>query len=138
MISRSWTPRNTMRVLIGLSFNKTLYRMAMQFLSRFFVKREMFDGLSDQIRAVTGHSTIDRLHLVQAPTLVITGADDKIVSPRASESLAAKIPNARLVMVKGGSHGFNVEMASRFNREVLDFLRAAEAASEAGVERIWK
>jgi 3-oxoadipate enol-lactonase len=114
----------TMATLIGLSFHKRLYRTAMQLLSRFFVKPEMFDGLSDQIRAVTGHSTIDRLHLVKARTLVITGADDKIVSPRASEVLAAKIPNARLVMVKGGSHGFNVEMTSRFNREVLGFLRA--------------
>lgn len=115
----------TMRVLIGLSFNKMPYRMAMQFLSRFFVKPKMFAGLSDQIRAMTGHSTMDRLHLIKAQTLVITGADDKIISPRASEVLAAKIPNARLVMVKGGSHGFNVEMTSRFNREVLHFLRAA-------------
>jgi 3-oxoadipate enol-lactonase len=114
----------TMSVLIGLSFDKWAYRTAMQFLSRFFVKREMFDGLSDQIRAMSGHSTIDRLHLIEAQTLVITGAEDRIVSPRASEVLAAKIPNARLVMVEGGSHGFNVEMSSRLNREVLDFLRA--------------
>lgn len=114
----------TMSVLIGLSFDKWAYRTAMRFLSRFFVKREMFDGLSDQIRAMSGHNTVDRLHLIKAQTLVITGAEDRIVSPRASEVLAAKIPNARLVMVKGGSHGFNVEMTSRFNREVLDFLKA--------------
>lgn len=114
----------TMSTLIGLSFNKMLHRTAMRFLSRFFVKREMFDGLSDQIRAVSGHNTFDRLHLIRAQTLVITGAEDRIVSPRASEVLAAKIPNARLVIVKGGSHGFNVEMTSRFNREVLDFLKA--------------
>jgi pimeloyl-ACP methyl ester carboxylesterase len=113
----------TMSVLIGLSFDKWAYRTAMQFLSRFFVKAEMFDGLSDQIRAVSGHNTVDRLHLIKAQTLVITGAEDRIISPRASEVLAAKIPNARLVMVKGGSHGFNVEMASLFNREVLEFLK---------------
>ena len=34
-----------------------------------------------------------------------------------------RIPNARLVRVKGGSHAFFVEMRGRFNREVLDFLR---------------
>jgi hypothetical protein len=45
------------------------------------------------------------------------------VFPRASEVLAAKIACARLVMVKGGSHAFNVEMTSRFNHEVLEFLR---------------
>ena len=117
--------RKTMHVVIGMSFNKMLYRKAMQFLSRFFVKPEMFDGLSDQLRAISGHNTVDRLHLIKAQTLVITGAEDRIVSPHSSEVLAANIPNAKLVMVKGGSHGFNVEMTSRFNREVLDFLRAA-------------
>jgi 3-oxoadipate enol-lactonase len=117
--------RRTMNAVIGMSFNKMLYRKAMQFLSRFFVKPEMFDGLSDQLRAISGHNTVDRLHLIKAQTLVITGAEDRIVSPHSSEVLADKIPNAKLIMVKDGSHGFNVEMTSRFNREVLDFLRAA-------------
>ena len=115
--------RKTMSALIGVSFNKALYRKAMQFLSRFFVKPEMFDGLSDQLRAISGYNTFDRLHLIKARTLVITGAEDRIVSPRSSEKLASNIPDARLVMVKGGSHGFNVEMTSRFNREVLEFLK---------------
>ena len=117
--------RKTMNTVIGMSFNRPLYRKAMQFLSRFFVKPEMFDGLSDQLRAIAGHNTINRLHLIQTRTLVMTGAEDRIVSPRGSEVLAARIPNAKLVMVKGGSHGFNVEMTARFNREVLEFLRAA-------------
>ena len=117
--------RKTMNVVIGMSFNKLLYRKAMQLLTRLFVKPEMFDGLSDQLRAIAGHNTVDRLHLTQAQTLVITGDNDRIVLPRASEILAARIPNAKLVMVNGGSHGFNVEMASRLNREIVDFLRAA-------------
>jgi pimeloyl-ACP methyl ester carboxylesterase len=117
--------RKTMNVLIELSFSKVLYRKAMQFMSRFYVKPEMFDGLSDQLRAISGHNTVDRLQLIKAQTLVITGAEDRIVSPHSSEVLADKIPNAKLVMVKDGSHGFNVEMTSRFNREVLDFLKAA-------------
>ena len=117
--------RKTMNAVIGLSFNKLLYRKAMQFLSRFFVKPEMFDGLSDQLRAISGHNTVDRLHLITAQTLVITGAEDQVVLPHSSKVLAEKIPNAKLVMVKGGSHGFNVEMTPRFNREVLGFLRAA-------------
>jgi 3-oxoadipate enol-lactonase len=117
--------RKTMNVVIGMSFNRALYRKSMQWLSRFFVKPEMFDGLSDQLRAIAGHNTIDRLQSIKAPTLVITGAEDRIVFPQASESLAARIAGARLVMVKGGSHGFNLEMTPRFNREVLEFLRAA-------------
>ena len=117
--------RKTMNAVIGMSFNRALYRRSMQFLSRFYVKPEMFAGLSDQLRAIAEHSTVDRLHLIKARTLVITGAEDRIVFPQASEVLAAKIANAKLVMVKGGSHGFNVEMASRLNREIVGFLSAA-------------
>ena len=75
------------------------------------------------MQAVVGHSTAARLHRIKAPTLVITGVADRIVAPRSSEEIASRIPNARLVMVEGGSHAFNLEMRGRFNREVLDFLR---------------
>jgi 3-oxoadipate enol-lactonase len=114
--------RKTMKVVIGMSFNKSLYRIAMQFMSRFFVKLEELDGMWDQLRAISGHNTFDRLHLIKAPTLVIAGAGDRIVPPHTSEVLAGNIPNARLIMVKDGSHVLTVEMTSRFNHEVLDFL----------------
>lgn len=39
-----------------------------------------------------------------------------------SEVLANTIPNARPVRVEGGAQAFFVEMRSRFNKEVLDFL----------------
>ena len=114
--------RKTMKAVIGMSFNKRLYRIAMQLASRFFVKLEELDGMWDQLRAISGHNTFDRLHLIKAPTLVIAGAGDRIVPPHTSEVLAGNIPNARLIMVKDGSHVLTVEMTSRFNHEVLDFL----------------
>ncbi len=115
--------RKTMDTLIALAFNRWAYRTAMQLASRWFVRPEMLDGLPDQVAAIAGHTTIERLHLIQARTLVITGDGDRIIWPQASERLAAGISGAKLVMVKGGSHGFNLEMAGRFHREVLDFLR---------------
>ncbi len=116
--------RKTMNALIDLSFNRWTYRKGLQLMCRLFVKQDMFAGQPDQERALAGHSTIDRLQLIRARTLVITGTSDRIIRPQASERLAAGIPDARLVMVKGGSHGFNMEMTARFNREILDFLRA--------------
>ena len=117
--------RKTMKAVIGMSFNKRRYRIAMQLASRYLVKLEELDGMWDQLRAASVHNTFDRLHLIKARTLVIAGAEDRIVPPHTSEVLAAEIPNARLVIVEGGSHVFNVEMSSRFNREVLDFLARA-------------
>jgi pimeloyl-ACP methyl ester carboxylesterase len=63
------------------------------------------------------------LDQVRAQTLVITGSEDRIVSPKSSEEIARRIAGARLVALNGGSHAFNIEMRGRFNQEVLAFLR---------------
>ena len=49
------------------------------------------------------------MHLIESQTLVITGNEDRVVSPRSSEEIAGRIPNARLVKVDGRSHAFNME-----------------------------
>jgi pimeloyl-ACP methyl ester carboxylesterase len=84
-------------------------------------------GLKGQFEAAMTHSTLDRLHLIKAPTLVMIGTDDRIVSPSSAEMLASRIPGARLVKVEGGSHTLVAEKRAKFNREVLGFLAPGEA-----------
>jgi len=119
---RSVNFEEAMDTVIALSFNKRLYRMLLTPLSKVYVKMVGVDGHFRQIEAVMGYNTLDRLHRVTAPTLVLTGTEDKIIPPKYSEQIASRIPNARLVKVEGGSHALNIEMRSRFNKEVLDFL----------------
>jgi pimeloyl-ACP methyl ester carboxylesterase len=114
-----------MSTIVSLAFNRRLYRMLLVPLSKFHMKRVGVEGCIQQMEAVVGHSTVDRLHLIEAPTLVMTGTEDKIVSHRSSEEIASKIPNARLVKIEGGSHAFFMEMRGRFNKEVLDFLKGS-------------
>jgi pimeloyl-ACP methyl ester carboxylesterase len=80
------------------------------------------EAILGQVEAVMGHRATDRLHLIEAPTLVITGDADLLISPANSDVLARSIPGAKLVKVPGGSHGFNFETPEIFNRAVLDFL----------------
>jgi pimeloyl-ACP methyl ester carboxylesterase len=80
------------------------------------------EAILGQVEAVMGHRATDRLHQIASPTLVITGDADLLVSPANSDLLARTIPNATLVKVPGGSHGFNFETPDVFNRQVLDFL----------------
>jgi pimeloyl-ACP methyl ester carboxylesterase len=80
------------------------------------------EAILGQVEAIMGHRTTDRLHRITAPTLVITGDADLLVSPANSDILAQSIPGAKLVKVPGGSHGFNFETPDVFNRAVLDFL----------------
>jgi len=120
---RSVDFHKTVSAIVSLAFNKRLYRMVLVPLSKYHLKRVGVEGHLEQMEAVVGHSTLDRLHLIEAPTLVITGTEDRIMPPRSSEEIASRIPNARLVKVEGGSHAFFMEMRGRFNREILDFLR---------------
>ena len=109
--------------LVALSFNSRLYRMLSVPVAPIYARLVGLKGIMGQVEAGVGFSTVDRLDTIEAPTLVIVGTKDKVVTPGGSEVMASRIPNAKLVKVEGGSHGYVMEMRGRFNKEVLDFLR---------------
>ncbi len=74
------------------------------------------------------HETTERLGQIQAPTLVIVGGEDTVVGGtnshvESSRVLAERIPNAELVQVAGGAHGYLREMPEKGHPPILDFLR---------------
>jgi pimeloyl-ACP methyl ester carboxylesterase len=75
-----------------------------------------------QAMAAATFNTEDRLKDIAAPTLVITGTEDRVVPPRNAELLAERIPNARLVALEGAGHLGFIEQAEGFNRAVIEFL----------------
>jgi pimeloyl-ACP methyl ester carboxylesterase len=75
-----------------------------------------------QLGAVMRHDASARLPSLRAPTLVITGSDDKLIRPAHSDELHALIRGSTLVKIAGGPHGFNIEQPDEFNREVLAFF----------------
>ncbi len=81
------------------------------------------DALQRQFMAITQFDSYGRLHQIQAPTLIITGTEDKIVPAENSRILAERIPGARLVELEGAGHGFLAEKAEEANAAVMDFLR---------------
>ena len=80
------------------------------------------NGFSAQYMAVMGHDTVSRLPELALPTLIMTGTADALVNPHGSDELHRLIPDSKLLKFEGGSHGFNVEQADKFNRAVLDFI----------------
>lgn len=85
------------------------------------LKNVSVSGFLAQVQATQSHDTVERLHLIKSPTLVITGDSDKLVPPSCSTLLAEKIPGAKLLIMEG-PHGFNFENRKRFNEEILRFL----------------
>ena len=55
---------------------------------------------------------------VQAPTLVVWGERDRLVSPRLAARTAAAIPGARLLMLPGVGHVAQIEAAETVARAV--------------------
>ncbi|MFC1847914.1 alpha/beta fold hydrolase [Chloroflexota bacterium] len=118
------TMTRLMGTVYSLASNNRLVQMIAGPVAKIRFRSGRDQGVKGQYEAILSHDTQDRLHMIQAPTLVITGAGDRLITPRSSDVLASNIPNARLVKVEGGAHAFFVEKCFRFNREVLDFLSA--------------
>ena len=74
------------------------------------------------------HETTELIHAITAPTLVIVGSKDTREGGTgnhvaSSQALAEKIPNAELVIVEGGKHGYLREMPEKGHPPILNFLR---------------
>jgi pimeloyl-ACP methyl ester carboxylesterase len=63
------------------------------------------------------------LSTIHVPALVLTGADDVVTPPEAARSMAAAIPNARLVEVPDAGHLAPLENPAAVNLAMLEFLR---------------
>jgi 3-oxoadipate enol-lactonase len=64
----------------------------------------------------------DRLPRIQAPALVIAGADDPATPPQHADVIAAGIPDARRATVAGARHLANVERADAVTALMLEHL----------------
>jgi len=75
-----------------------------------------------QCEACIAHDSLDRLHEIRQPALVICGRHDQLTPPKLHRQLADEIPNARLVTIAYGAHLVMAESVEPFNHTVLQFL----------------
>lgn len=67
------------------------------------------------------HDTYDDLIKITCPTLLLGADQDKVLGPEATIEMKAKIPDSKLYMYKGYSHGV-YEQAKDFNSRVMRYL----------------
>lgn len=63
-----------------------------------------------------------RLAGIDVPVLIISGAQDRMTSPRSAEALAAGLPRARLARLEGTGHFSMLEQPDRVARLVAEFV----------------
>lgn len=82
------------------------------------------EGLAKAARGMLAQShcrVMDEIESIQIPALVIVGAEDKPFL-QATEVMAAKLPNARKLVIEGAGHASNMDEPDIFNEAVLKFL----------------
>jgi pimeloyl-ACP methyl ester carboxylesterase len=83
-------------------------------------------GYANALRALLRMDDISgRLHEIAAPTLLLCGDQDP--SLEAMRLVAARIPDARLVLLAPAGHFANRDQPAAFDRAVLDFLAGLPA-----------
>jgi 3-oxoadipate enol-lactonase len=66
---------------------------------------------------------------IRVPTLVVSGDEDTVYPEAQARELARRIPGAQLAMIQGAGHLPNLEQPQRFNKIVMDFIKAQEKKS---------
>jgi len=88
-------------------------------------------GYSMQLLGTVGWSSLPFLSRIPHDTLVISGDDDPLIPVANAETLARRIPRARLEIVKRSAHLFLWDEAKRLAVRVTRFLDAVPGASLA-------
>jgi 3-oxoadipate enol-lactonase len=76
------------------------------------------------LQAIAGLDFLDRLSRVAVPTLVVVGSGDMLTPVEHSEAIAARITDARLVVLDGAGHMSNLDNADEFTQVMTEFLEA--------------
>jgi 3-oxoadipate enol-lactonase len=80
------------------------------------------DGYAAQIAAALSHDAYDRLPSIAAPTLILTGDDDRVIPASSSDVLHERIPDSILYTIRGAGHLFFVEQADEPLRAIESFV----------------
>ncbi|MGD9996345.1 MAG: alpha/beta fold hydrolase [Ilumatobacteraceae bacterium] len=80
-----------------------------------------------QLAAFRRHDTLDRLHTIEVPTLVIAGGQDLICPPRLGRVVAEAITGARFVVLEEEAHQPFQESPEAFDALVREFWRSIES-----------
>lgn len=74
------------------------------------------------LHAIAGFDRRESLALIKVPTLCLAAEHDTTAAPDVMQRMAARIPSAHYVCLRGAGHIANLEQPQAFNAALLDFL----------------
>lgn len=88
------------------------------------IERTSVEGYCSAIEAIQRLDLLDELPRLEMPALVVAGRDDKAATPEIAREIAARLHDARLVILDDAAHLSNVEQPVAFTETVGAFLDA--------------
>ncbi len=76
-----------------------------------------------QIETMKGFNTLDRLHEIKNPTLLLAASHDKICSKNTMEEMHKRIPASIFQVIEKAGHESPKTRASEVNKIIFDFLK---------------
>ena len=118
--------RKDMDIYFSSEFMKEYPDKIEEFIDISLRHYQPLDAFQRQFAACLKHDAAKHLHLITAPTLVISGDDDPLVPPENSRILKEFLPHAELNFFPGCRHCFFIEAADQFNQKTVSFLKSCE------------
>lgn len=108
------------RYLVSKAWHAQNPRSAIDWIKR--AERTTLRFALAQMSAIVRHAAERRLSRIRAPTLILTGDEDKLVPHQNSLRLAALLPHAQLVVLRGAGHAFPLEREDEVVAALEKFL----------------
>jgi pimeloyl-ACP methyl ester carboxylesterase len=86
-----------------------------------FPHPQSMDAFRGQLRAWMAYDSLDRVHAIDAPTLVLAGDRDPMIAPEMGKAVAERIPGAEFRVLPGESHQPFQERPDEWNAIVHEF-----------------
>ena len=80
------------------------------------------ESFLNDMQACNNFDVMDRVPSIQLPLLAICGDEDVMTPPKYSKYLVEQLPNAKSVIIPGGTHMVYAEKPEEVNKEIEAFL----------------
>ncbi len=133
------TKEDRIRYGLSLAFTPEYYRQHPEEIERIVRWRlenpQPGYAWTRQLMAGMNFDSSGRAETIHAPTLVLNGTEDRIVTPESARELAQSIPGSRYIEIEGSGHLLFIERSDEFNDTVMGFLDEVDAKNSPSAGR---
>ncbi len=96
----------------------------LQRIARDYQRSYRPSGITRQMRAIMATGSIEKYtRLITAPTLILHGADDPLVKPKAAHWLKDNIPHAVLDILPGWGHDLPLPLMPKITHKIIEHIK---------------